>query len=60
MHVTISADPCELGGVIYEPNMLGTKGPRKMTVLLPKLDSSGERPVAVKGTGAVDGTLITQ
>ena len=29
---------CEVGSVLYEPNLLGSKGPRRMTVLLPKLD----------------------
>ncbi len=26
----------ELGTIIYEHNVLGTRGPRKMTVVLPK------------------------
>ena len=32
-----------MGAVLYEPNILGSKGPRKMTVLLPKLDPAGGR-----------------
>lgn len=28
----------ELGGVVYQHNVLGTRGPRKMTALLPKVD----------------------
>lgn len=33
----------ELACVIYDPNILGFKGPRKMTVLLPGLTSSNDR-----------------
>lgn len=33
----------ELGVILYEPNVLGTKGPRKMKVLLPALDLEGRR-----------------
>ncbi|KAG2181846.1 hypothetical protein INT44_008662 [Umbelopsis vinacea] len=33
----------ELGSVIYEPNILGFRGPRKMTVLLHTLSKTGER-----------------
>lgn len=34
----------ELGAVLYQTNVLGTKGPRKMTVVLPKLEPGGTRP----------------
>ncbi|CAO3688598.1 unnamed protein product [Umbelopsis vinacea] len=33
----------ELGAVVYEPNILGFRGPRKMTVLLHTLSKTGER-----------------
>ncbi|KNE63920.1 hypothetical protein AMAG_08979 [Allomyces macrogynus ATCC 38327] len=33
----------ELAAVLYEPNILGFKGPRKMTILLPTMTKSGER-----------------
>ncbi|TPX42559.1 hypothetical protein SeMB42_g05080 [Synchytrium endobioticum] len=33
----------ELASVIYDPNILGLKGPRKMTVLLPGMTRTGER-----------------
>lgn len=33
----------ELGTIIYEHNVLGTRGPRKMTVVLPKVDENGVR-----------------
>ncbi|CAG8786003.1 26934_t:CDS:2, partial [Racocetra persica] len=34
----------ELGAVVYDPNILGFKGPRKMTVLLLGMTRNGERP----------------
>ncbi|CAG8432788.1 521_t:CDS:10 [Diversispora eburnea] len=34
----------ELGAVVYDPNILGFKGPRKMTVLLTGMTRSGQRP----------------
>jgi tubby-related protein 1 len=34
----------ELGAVVYDPNILGFKGPRKMTVLLIGMTRTGERP----------------
>ena len=33
----------ELAGVVYETNLLGLKGPRKMTVVIPAMTTSGER-----------------
>ncbi|KAL4439006.1 hypothetical protein ABPG77_006943 [Micractinium sp. CCAP 211/92] len=50
---------CELGAVLYQPNVLGTKGPRKMTVLIPKLASSGSRPGA-RAPGSEGETLLGQ
>eukprot|EP00906_Rhabdomonas_costata_P033365 RCo047022 len=35
----------EVGAVLYDRNILGTKGPRKMTVLLPAVDEAGKRAV---------------
>eukprot|EP01026_Neomeris_dumetosa_P059946 TRINITY_DN5620_c3_g1_i15.p1 TRINITY_DN5620_c3_g1~~TRINITY_DN5620_c3_g1_i15.p1 ORF type:complete len:502 (-),score=41.65 TRINITY_DN5620_c3_g1_i15:1321-2826(-) len=38
------APRCELAQVVYEMNVLGTKGPRKMTAIIPKVNSlSNER-----------------
>ncbi|CAG8512038.1 10412_t:CDS:10, partial [Acaulospora colombiana] len=34
----------ELGAVVYDPNILGFKGPRKMTVLLIGMTRAGQRP----------------
>jgi len=34
----------ELGAVVYEPNILGFKGPRKMTIVLHRMDKDGDRP----------------
>eukprot|EP00050_Salpingoeca_kvevrii_P018871 m.79535 g.79535 ORF g.79535 m.79535 type:complete len:422 (-) comp8186_c0_seq1:226-1491(-) len=40
----VSKNPrVELAAVIYETNLLGFKGPRKMTVVLPALDANDER-----------------
>ncbi len=33
----------ELGGVLYQYNILGTRGPRKMTVVIPSLDQRNRR-----------------
>lgn len=33
----------ELGCVLYESNILGSKGPRKMTVIIPAIDDTGRR-----------------
>ena len=41
----------------YQPNVLGTKGPRKMTVLLPKLDGASGRPLKLAPRGERDGML---
>eukprot|EP00884_Botryococcus_braunii_P018335 jgi/Botrbrau1/5185/Bobra.0172s0055.1 len=35
----------ELAAVTYEYNLLGTKGPRRMTLALPKVDAAGRRCV---------------
>ncbi|GJJ72201.1 tubby-related protein 1 [Entomortierella parvispora] len=44
----------ELGAVIYNPNVLGLKGPRKMTILMNTMTIDGEmaerRPTLVKDT----------
>lgn len=45
--------------MLYQPNVLGTKGPRKMTVLIPKLDSSGSRPAGRAPASKAD-TLLGQ
>ncbi|RCH95029.1 hypothetical protein CU097_013983 [Rhizopus azygosporus] len=34
----------ELGAVLYDPNILGFKGPRKMTILMHTLTRDGKRP----------------
>eukprot|EP00668_Euglena_longa_P006593 GGOE01007880.1.p1 GENE.GGOE01007880.1~~GGOE01007880.1.p1 ORF type:complete len:385 (-),score=83.20 GGOE01007880.1:545-1666(-) len=35
----------EIAAVIYERNILGTKGPRKMCVLIPHVDENGRRTI---------------
>ncbi|KAJ3130349.1 hypothetical protein HK098_002578 [Nowakowskiella sp. JEL0407] len=46
-HSKASSDPAELrqelGVVHYEPNILGFKGPRKMSVILPGMKKDGQR-----------------
>ncbi|KAI8596162.1 hypothetical protein EDD21DRAFT_13986 [Dissophora ornata] len=44
----------ELGAVIYNPNVLGLKGPRKMTILMNTMTAEGDmvekRPMQIKDT----------
>lgn len=37
------APRCDMAVIIYDPNILGFKGPRNMTVLLPGMTESDER-----------------
>jgi len=39
----------ELGAVLYQYNVLGTRGPRKMTALIPKVNNRGQRHVFREG-----------
>ena len=32
----------QLGGILYESNLMGSRGPRKMQVLLPQVTAEGE------------------
>lgn len=48
---------CELACVMYETNILGTKGPRKMHVLIPDMKSNGEA-MKLQPTGA-DSLMLT-
>ncbi|KAM3129701.1 hypothetical protein pb186bvf_018214 [Paramecium bursaria] len=47
----------QLGVVLYESNILGSKGPRKMQVLLPKVDSKSGQPYIYKPASSKDGIL---
>ncbi|XP_008278189.1 tubby-related protein 1 [Stegastes partitus] len=47
----------ELAGIIYETNVLGMKGPRRMTVLIPGMDKNNDR-VPVRPRNDCDGLLI--
>ena len=51
----------ELGVVLYQSNILGTKGPRKMRVLIPVVNSTGEqlqwKPMIVTPTQKQEGML---
>ncbi|KAM9813767.1 tubby-related protein 3-like [Neosynchiropus ocellatus] len=47
----------ELAGIIYETNVLGMKGPRRMTVIIPGMDKNNER-VPLRPRNDCDGLLI--
>ncbi|KAM3838763.1 tubby-related protein 1 [Vipera latastei] len=47
----------ELAAVIYETNVLGFKGPRKMTVVIPGMNSDNER-VPIRPRNDNDGLLV--
>ncbi|KAK3556933.1 hypothetical protein QTP70_022424 [Hemibagrus guttatus] len=47
----------ELAAIIYETNVLGMKGPRRMTVIIPGMDKDGER-VPIRPRNENDGLLI--
>ncbi|XP_015267306.1 PREDICTED: tubby-related protein 1 [Gekko japonicus] len=47
----------ELAAVIYETNVLGFKGPRKMTVVIPGMNSDNER-VPIRPRNDNDGLLL--
>ncbi|KAK2857805.1 hypothetical protein Q7C36_005724 [Tachysurus vachellii] len=47
----------ELAAIIYETNVLGMKGPRRMTVIIPGMDKDGER-VPIRPRSENDGLLI--
>ncbi|KAI5619553.1 tubby-related protein 1-like [Silurus asotus] len=47
----------ELAAIIYETNVLGMKGPRRMTVIIPGMDKDGVR-VPIRPRSENDGLLI--
>nr|XP_045368219.1 LOW QUALITY PROTEIN: tubby-related protein 1 [Camelus bactrianus] len=47
----------ELAAVIYETNVLGFRGPRRMTVIIPGMNSENER-VPIRPRNASDGLLV--
>ncbi|KAM9757935.1 tubby-related protein 3-like [Menidia menidia] len=47
----------ELAGIIYETNVLGIKGPRRMTVIIPGMNKDNER-VPLRPRNDCDGLLI--
>ncbi|XP_047439959.1 tubby-related protein 1-like isoform X2 [Mugil cephalus] len=47
----------ELAGIIYETNVLGMKGPRRMTVIIPGMNKDNER-VPLRPRNDCDGLLI--
>lgn len=44
----------ELAGIIYESNLLGARGPRKMKLILPNLQPNGD-PIVIRPTSNKDG-----
>ncbi|XP_062852754.1 tubby-related protein 1-like [Trichomycterus rosablanca] len=46
----------ELAAIIYETNVLGMKGPRRMTVIIPGMNKDGER-VPIRPRNETDGLL---
>lgn len=49
----------EMGAIVYNPNIMGTKGPRKATVVLPKLVPSAESAWELQ-PGLVNGALVAK
>ncbi|XP_061002510.1 tubby-related protein 1 isoform X2 [Dama dama] len=47
----------ELAAVIYETNVLGFRGPRRMTIIIPGMNSDNER-VPIRPRNASDGLLV--
>eukprot|EP01061_Rhynchopus_euleeides_P020139 TRINITY_DN32890_c0_g1_i2.p1 TRINITY_DN32890_c0_g1~~TRINITY_DN32890_c0_g1_i2.p1 ORF type:complete len:418 (+),score=141.27 TRINITY_DN32890_c0_g1_i2:53-1255(+) len=47
----------ELAAVLYETNIIGTKGPRRMTAIVPAVDSSGKR-APWKPDGSEDSEML--
>lgn len=43
----------EVGLVKYQTNILGTRGPRRMTALIPMLDSNGDIPYVAENDGSM-------
>jgi tubby-related protein 1 len=49
----------EMGAIVYNPNIMGTKGPRKATVILPKLVPSGKSAWELQPS-VVNGALVAR
>ena len=52
-----SGGGAELVAVAYQPNVLGTKGPRRMTALIPRLAPSGSAPAATPARSEAESLL---
>ena len=46
-------DRAEVGMVRYQYNVLGTRGPRKMTVIIPRPGGNGGLPFATEADGSM-------
>ncbi|KAF3856655.1 hypothetical protein F7725_017378, partial [Dissostichus mawsoni] len=47
----------EMAGIVYETNVLGMKGPRRMTIVIPGMDKNNDR-VPLRPRSDLDGLLI--
>eukprot|EP01017_Pseudomicrothorax_dubius_P003337 TRINITY_DN10453_c0_g1_i1.p1 TRINITY_DN10453_c0_g1~~TRINITY_DN10453_c0_g1_i1.p1 ORF type:complete len:176 (+),score=32.68 TRINITY_DN10453_c0_g1_i1:111-638(+) len=48
---------CEHAAILYETNVLGERGPRKMRALIPNVDPSTGEPHVFKPTNSKDGII---
>lgn len=48
---------CEFASILYDQNVLGFKGPRKMTIILPKMDEDSKKAVTIRPAQAAE-TLL--
>ena len=55
MHADVHS---EVAAVRYEVNVLGTKGPRKMTAIMPAIDAESGRPLARAPSIHADNSII--
>lgn len=48
----------ELGLILYESNILGTRGPRKMKVIIPDCKQNSEQPISYKPKNENEGLIL--
>ena len=48
----------EVAAVRYDVNVLGTKGPRKMTAIVPAIDTDSGRPVGASPSIHADNSIM--
>lgn len=58
-HVCAGTDVhSEVAAVRYDVNVLGTKGPRKMTAIVPAIDMDSQRPVGCSPSIHADNSIM--